>query len=63
VIWLWLIPGVDLIVFAMAYLWLDGMRFVNEYLPLDAFRPFTPLYYPMLHSRSFDMAPNHPSDG
>ena len=62
-IWLWLVPGVDLIVFAMAYLRLDGMRFVNEYLPLDAFRPFTPCTTPMLHSRSFDMAPNHPSDG
>jgi len=60
VIWLWLIPGVDLIGFAMAYLRLDGIRFVNESLRLDAFRPFPPV---LPHSRNFDMALNHPSDG
>jgi len=60
VIWLWLIPGVDLIGFAMAYLRLDRIRFVNESLRLDAFRPFPPV---LPHSRNFDMALNHSSDG
>jgi len=44
----------------MAYLRLDRIRFVNESLRLDAFRPFPPV---LPHSRNFDMALNHSSDG